>query len=106
MLFLPDGMPKTYTLMSDPTQYTTGGIGLYWWNGWLLGDRRIPGNAQHALLENLVKPRLQAAIVPPANSYWSPNDRWLVVDDDGDCYCCCCCRRRFFHRDGAQPWAW
>jgi hypothetical protein len=76
LLFLPNGMPKTYTLMSDPSQCSTGGIGLGWWSGWVLADEYMPSRLNHALLQQQVLPRIRDAITPAANLWWSSDDRW------------------------------
>jgi len=79
-LVLPDGMPKTYPLMSDPNQYTTGGIGLGWWCGWVLADRYMPSRPNHALLDQQVKPRIRQAITPAPGVWWSGDDRWRAFN--------------------------
>jgi hypothetical protein len=79
-LFLPDGTPKTYTLMADPNQYTTGGIGLGWWCGWVLADRYMPNRPNHVLLDQQVTPRIRQAITPVPGVWWSGDDRWRAFN--------------------------
>lgn len=80
-LFVADGTPKTYTLMSDPTQFSTGGIGHAWWTGWVLADQVFPSNQNHALLQDRLRPLVRTALTPtvPGTLWWA-NDRWRCFE--------------------------
>ncbi len=76
LLFLPDGTPKSYTLMGNPAQYTTGGIGLAWWSGWVLADRSVAMHGNRALFDQFITPMIRQALIPANGDWWWSNDRW------------------------------
>ncbi len=73
--FLPDGTPKTYFPMPAPNDYTTGGIGLSWWAGWIMLAEKHPEHPNSAFILSAVKAKVDQAI-NPVSGYFSDSDRW------------------------------
>lgn len=72
--FLPNGTPKTYFLFPDPNQYVTGGIGIYWWAGWIILALKNPEHPNSQFILNTVKPLIDSHF--NTTGFWSNNDSW------------------------------
>lgn len=72
--FLPDGTPKTYFVFPSPESYVTGGIGIYWWSGWIILALKNPNHPNSSFILNSVKPLIDSHFA--TSGFWSSNDGW------------------------------
>ncbi len=79
-MFLQDGTPKTYYLMSNSDFYTLGGIGVTWWSGWMFANRVRPGRANSLFLSGPVADNIRDGLGIPPGQFWSEGDRWRCFE--------------------------
>lgn len=75
--FLPDGTPKTYFPFQAPQDFTTGGIGLAWWSGWVMLAHKYPTLPGSQFIIEKVKPLVQHSIdTGGRQGHFAEYDRW------------------------------
>jgi len=76
--FAKDGFPKTYHLITDPSNYITGGIGIQWWAPWVTHAMKVPDAEGAKFVLTVVKPVLEARF---QNGCGFPSPYFCLNDD-------------------------
>lgn len=77
--FLPNGEPITYFLVTDPKTFETGGIGIYWWAGWLRAASVLPNHPSSQKIQDSTAGLLKAELDRiRSGKFWSDQDRWRL----------------------------
>lgn len=74
--FMPNGERKTYFPLPNPNDFTTGGIAMTWWSGWVILALKHPNHPGAQFILNQVKPLLEQSFQPQQGQFFDDDDRW------------------------------
>jgi hypothetical protein len=72
--FTANGTPKTYHQIINPEVFTTGGIGIHWWSGWVQMALKYPQAPGSQFVISNVKPLLEST--RQTTGYFHTLDEW------------------------------